>query len=1032
MYHSALILQDSSFFTTFFSIFALMRNLLVSILLALSLLVNAQPDAPGNPYNMTRITMNEGLPSNSITDIFEDSHGFMWIASDVGGLVRYDGFSFLPLRLASLHTPLSSPISPLSSSCRNVCEDPFGRLWIAYEEGISVLQLSTMSMLQLGGKDYADQLAALTHKPAMRVFVDSNGGVWIITVNEVCRITFDKDGQVNSLLTLPYREKAFDIAINDINGDGKPWVAIDGSIYQIVDHGHKLVREEVSPALTQQIDGYFVTCLLRHGSHVWIGTNDGLVCYDMISHTAARYRHDGSADGLSHNFVTSLLVNDHQQLLVGTLNGIDLYNDNGTFSHWNTYSSVNPLSSNFIHSLLTTHGTLWVGTDNAGLMKLTPRFLNLQNYAHTASAESLAHGIVNAMHADKDGTLWVGIVEGGLNRKAAGSNAFSHYNTANTRLTHNTVSAIEPGPDDLLWIGTWGGGVCVADKHHPEGARPISVQPAYQLSIAFVGALKYDQLNNGLWVATNGGIYFYDMATQELEEPFEGCRDIRGCIGSIIDSDSQLWIGCLDGVRVIDLKKPVKKGESKRVFKVQSLRHKLDQPESGITEKITCFCQASDGTLWLGSNGYGLYRRMKGKDGKDRFENFTTDDGLANNAVRGITEDANGQLIIATTNGLSMMDTKTRKFMNFTADDGLLSSQFYWNSVEKGPEGKIYLGSVDGVTVLEGLNSNIAYPGKLTFTRLWVANQEISAGSRYLDEDISQARLIRLHEADKSFAVAFSTLNTQLSTLNTELYSYRLRGFDNRWTQLAPGQHEVRYTNLPSGHYTLEVKCVSALQDDQTISIDIHVKPYFWKSWWFLFIVTMAAIVAAVFAYNRRVAFLRRREADRLLAPIEQVLRESDNPQQLQTRIETILRNQRRYNESSAKSVEADAMEQERNNVTFMERVMSVIEQNYMNSEFGVTEFCEQMGMSRSLLTKRLNEETGQSSTQFIRNYRLNVARQILKKADRRNIAEVAFSVGFNDPKYFTRCFTKQYGISPKYYDEQNNRQQDEELMTEQ
>jgi AraC-like DNA-binding protein len=152
----------------------------------------------------------------------------------------------------------------------------------------------------------------------------------------------------------------------------------------------------------------------------------------------------------------------------------------------------------------------------------------------------------------------------------------------------------------------------------------------------------------------------------------------------------------------------------------------------------------------------------------------------------------------------------------------------------------------------------------------------------------------------------------------------------------------------------------------------------------------------------------------------------------LQTRIETILRNQRRYNESSAKSVEADAMEQERNNVTFMERVMSVIEQNYMNSEFGVTEFCEQMGMSRSLLTKRLNEETGQSSTQFIRNYRLNVARQILKKADRRNIAEVAFSVGFNDPKYFTRCFTKQYGISPKYYDEQNNRQQDEELMTEQ
>jgi AraC-like DNA-binding protein len=97
----------------------------------------------------------------------------------------------------------------------------------------------------------------------------------------------------------------------------------------------------------------------------------------------------------------------------------------------------------------------------------------------------------------------------------------------------------------------------------------------------------------------------------------------------------------------------------------------------------------------------------------------------------------------------------------------------------------------------------------------------------------------------------------------------------------------------------------------------------------------------------------------------------------------------------------------------FMDRVMTIMEKNYMNSEFGVTEFCEQMGMSRSLLSKKLNEETGQSTTQFIRNYRLDIAKQILKRGDQRNIAEIAFSVGFNDPKYFTRCFTKLYGTSP-------------------
>ena len=54
---------------------------------------------------------------------------------------------------------------------------------------------------------------------------------------------------------------------------------------------------------------------------------------------------------------------------------------------------------------------------------------------------------------------------------------------------------------------------------------------------------------------------------------------------------------------------------------------------------------------------------------------------------------------------------------------------------------------------------------------------------------------------------------------------------------------------------------------------------------------------------------------------------------------------------------------------------------------------------------------------QFIRNYRLSMARELLanNKANR-NITEIAYSVGFNDPKYFTRCFTKMYGVSPSAY----------------
>ena len=100
-----------------------------------------------------------------------------------------------------------------------------------------------------------------------------------------------------------------------------------------------------------------------------------------------------------------------------------------------------------------------------------------------------------------------------------------------------------------------------------------------------------------------------------------------------------------------------------------------------------------------------------------------------------------------------------------------------------------------------------------------------------------------------------------------------------------------------------------------------------------------------------------------------------------------------------------------------MDRVMELMEEHYGDSEFGVTEFCEALGMSRSVVSKRLNSETGLSTGQFIRSYRLNIAKEMLvKNSGNRNITEIAYKVGFNDPKYFTRCFTKLYGSSPTNY----------------
>ena len=185
------------------------------------------------------------------------------------------------------------------------------------------------------------------------------------------------------------------------------------------------------------------------------------------------------------------------------------------------------------------------------------------------------------------------------------------------------------------------------------------------------------------------------------------------------------------------------------------------------------------------------------------------------------------------------------------------------------------------------------------------------------------------------------------------------------------------------------------------------------------FVPWVKGMALIVYLYNRRVAELKRREAEQLLRPIRKVLEESRNPQQLQQRISNILDNQERYQKSVTRSVEADKEEVMKNTRPFMERVMEIVEANYTDSEFGVQEFCDALGMSRSVVSKHLNAEAGLPAGQFLRNYRLNMAKELLSaKTGNRNITEIAYAVGFNDPKYFTRCFTKMYGMSPSAYNQ--------------
>lgn len=958
-------------------------------------------------YHLDVLAMNNGLPSNFVDDIYQDSYGFVWVCSRAGGLVRYDGYTFDYFDSRQWGGNLLR-----SHSCKNVVEDNYHRLWIAFDDYTGVLSLDAMKEQQppCATPALTRRLRQALREGGIRTYKDGVGNIWVATIGHLYRLSFDTSGTVSAIAAMPYRLNAPDVALYDVGGKGNVWLGYNTSIAQLSVQGGRVVAHNRNACFAPIVGSIFA--IIPYQGHLWLGTFSGIYINDAGK---THLSHGMSPMSLSHNLVTSFAVGADHELLIGTLGGMNVYDPRShRIEHYGMSSADLPLTSDFVNCFLVSQGQIWIGTESGGINKLSPRLLSLVNYVHSpVDAGSISPNCVNAMYAQPDGTLWVGTVEGGLNRKAPGSDVFTHYTTANSALPHNSVSSLTADHvGHTLWIGTWGGGVCSLDLRHPSAVRPLSLQRPMQRMLDFTGALAVDERNQGLWVGSNVGVFFYDFRRGVLTDPFPGNRMVNGCIGSVITRDHQLFIGCQQGMIQVDL-------TSRRGLVFTRHRHytyKLDDPKSGILEKIQAFCEGRDGTLWIGSNGYGLYRAVR--RGRDyRFRVYTTADGLPSNAVKGIAEDRAGRLWITTDHGLSMMNVRDESFDNFSEADGLASSQFYFNSAILSPQGIVYLGACNGLTALMGLNRPPAAAAHLCFTRLFVDNEEVRAGTPILRENIARARTIRLHESNRSFAIEFSTLDYGRG--HDEIYSYRMRGYEDDWIRLKSGQHSVRYSTLPPGRYRFEVAYGSTVAGHplKTIAIDVVVTPYFYKSWWFMLLVLAAVILAAVWSYRRRLALMRNREAERLYRPIETALKESENPRELQSRVQTILDNQKRYTQSVAKTQQADKQQMEQSAHSFMDRVMTIMEMNYGDPSFGVEQLCHQLGMSRVTVSKKLNDETGETTTQFIRDYRLDLARRILREnVGNRNISEIAFRVGFNDPKYFTRCFTKKYGLSPSAY----------------
>ena len=779
-----------------------------------------------NRYTLSGITMQDGLPHVFVDDVVKDSRGYLWLSTMGGGVSRYDGYEFVSFSTNTEEYKLKS------NFISHLCEDRFDRLWVAGDDGIDLISINSLNVVT---PDISSSVVPFMDSPITGMILSSSGNLWVCSKNILYKMVFADNGEVSDVIKVSYvNTNERGVAMCEIGG--YIWFQKDNMLCRVSDTVTEWQEPIPVSASLASLFNQSVFCMYVLNNEVWIGTSFGLLRYSILTDSVRHYMYNrDNPYSLSQNYITDITSAGDGTLIIGTLMGLNIYNPvYDSFQHIinddeGGFGSSSQLNSNFVNVLYYDKGNdmVWIGTETGGLTKLYASRLYVTNYLHQQNqAASLSRNLVNSIVEDSDGTLWVGVVEGGINCKPKGKNGFIHFTTdIPAGLSHNTVSSLVLDSKERLYIGTWGGGIGWINRKMGSTKQFKRIDGIDDL---FISTLCYDSINNLLWIGSQHGVYVYNPRNNRVDRLFRDTeKEINiNALGACITKAGDLWLSSVYGLLRIDLK-----AYSKGELKYRKYTDGVHMPES---ERITCVLEADNGDLWIGSNGAGIYRAVNNNDDYT-FSSYTVSDGLISNNVRGIQEDWYGNIWITTVNGLSRYYPKDDMFVGYTSNDGLPSDIFYWNATAVSGNGeKIYLGSLGGLSEIHPLmekESRMKFP--LVINRINVFGKTCNPEDGVLE----------LHERDKSLTIEFAALDYNPSSLAA--YSYRLVGFDDNWIDARRDRRTVTYTNLKPGKYNFQLRYTPDGKNwiDAGNGLIIEVTPYFYKTPWFVLSVLLFIIL---------------------------------------------------------------------------------------------------------------------------------------------------------------------------------------------
>ena len=756
-----------------------MKPNLFKYLILTALLVigrSAQADETVTFHNMT---MEDGLVSNQVTSLYRDSKGFLWVGTQEG-LDRYDAYRFTHFTLAE-----GLP----GWNITGLTEDPRGRIWIQSQEGIRYYDYQDNAIHPL--ESALEDLGFPTEVPSLFGSDKSRNYFWIYDGSQV----LVRDVSSETVHSYPAGDSP--VTKFSFQNNRLYFSRRDARLFQINLQTH-YCREFDFP---EEIRQHFLNASLQ----IFADSSDGLWLYAFLGSTIFHYTPSGGWQ----EFLLPVVIDQFNRIT-------DIAEDSS--------------------------GSIWITTTHHGAFRID-RNDEVRNYVHETNKNfSLPGNNLVALHIDRDDIVWIGNFKLGLSCYAPGSQAFLHYNVEGT----NDIIAACETPHGL-YLGTDGSGLLRADDYDSP-FKPVAT------GANVINCMAQDEGEN-LWLGTwEGGLIQLD-ARDRVRNVFtrENSGLAQNSIFKILPAEEgSLFLAIHFGsvqrfdprtrsfttlfhdasLRINDL---CRIGEKTLVAATSGglVRIDLDSGKTSFLQDETGFpfgtiiadvlFQDSRSFLWIG-----------GDDGVRRW-NPATGEGdsmeLGNrfSSATAFSEDAEGQIWVGTSNGLSLLggDVRSPIVHDYGSREGLAWTHFNDRAMAALQNGNLILaGTPQGFTIIpynrpdEANDQSSLY---LTGVEMGADFIETLDGKSVMDVD----RIV-LKENQLPLSLHFSTLD--FNRQDAVYFEYRIAGRNNPWQRM--DRNIVSFSVMPPKKYEILVRAGHAnpAWSSVTKTVTVLVRPPWYRS----------------------------------------------------------------------------------------------------------------------------------------------------------------------------------------------------------